>query len=655
MTVALLPSFNVELPPEPVGSTYLLPIKPNLASVYDVTIDSREKADRFIELVGRLELGAIAFDTEFSFEGFGTILRSGATWHDPKSTKPLLLSLAAWLPRQERVIRCAWDLRSDAINAPLEKLFQLPVPFVAHHIQAELHTLWALGVDPEVNQVWDTLVAAKALDLGEIHTKRYNLLALCERYKIEHPFAATKEFMQNTFLGHADGSPFVDRQLSYAMSDAEVTLQVYLAQQNDVLKAGLGQHLTSVEFPFALANARMAWDGVGIDQKRVSDLRAGLDRAIEYYQSDLEAVGLQNPSSPRQVLRFLIARGHGDKLYKNGKQSTSDSVLESLEATDPQVTQIRRYRRYSSLRSDPMFSGELIGSDGRLHPNHRHFGAATGRSSCSAPNIVGISKTFRPVVVAPPGRVLVELDCAQIEVCIAAAVHGDIDLLEAANSEDVYSKMAQLFFAETLSQKERSMSAAEFKVARRDLRSQIKVFVLGIIFGMSEHGVADRFGVTLKEARIQLDAFFDRFPSIAQSMERAYVDGQVRGYSAMIGGLRRKIQPGSQAKNQHINTPVQGAAGVVFRRAVADMYRHFRGSTVQLVLPIHDAVLLECNEPEVDQVAGEAAFIMKNAVRIYFPQLLPKVDFDLENVECWNKDGRTDSIQAFINDPTFKL
>ena len=168
----------------------------------------------------------------------------------------------------------------------------------------------------------------------------------------------------------------------------------------------------------------------------------------------------------------------------NGKPTTNDGALAQIEPLDPMVTHLRRYRSYVRLWADALFPGGLIGSDGRLHPEHRHLGAETGRNSCSAPNIVGITKTFRPIIVAPPKRAIIELDYAQIEVGICAAEHHDRALIAAFNSGDVYAAVAQQFYAEQLTPEECRLSAADFKKRRPDLRDRIKVFVLAVLYNM---------------------------------------------------------------------------------------------------------------------------------------------------------------------------
>ena len=612
--------------------------------------------DRLLAFVNRLPVAAIAVDTEFSNARPEVDLGQGRTWSDPRSILPLLMSAAIWIPDRNRVVRVAIDLRTPEVVSRLPALFRRQTVFVAHFLQAELHTFWALGIDPILHQIWDTHVAAKALDLGAPpEPGRHALTGLCIRYGIDHPYAAAKDQLQQSFLDHPAGTQFNALQVDYALADAGATLRIYQAQQPAVLAAGLHAHLHQVEFPFAEANARMIWDGVPVDRERLADLRDGLDRAIGHHKRRLAAAGLANPRSSQQVRAFLKARGLGERLVHQGKDSTEDAVLERIEGLDPFVTDIRRHRRYASLRADPFFEGTLFGADGRLHPQHRHLGAATGRNTCSAPNIVSISKTFRPVVAAPEGRALVEFDFAQIEVCVAAAVHDDPDLLVAANSSDVYAAMAKIFFVEDLTDDERRMDTGAFKRTRPDLRDKMKTFVLAVIYNMTEQGIADRFGVTLAEARRQRAAFFSRFPGLEVAKRQAEEDGAVRGFAPIIGGLRREIAPGPKAANQHANTPVQGAAAVIFRKAVVDLHRHFRGTGTHLVLPVHDAVLIECDQGDIDQVAVETALIMQSAVRAYFPGLKPRVDVNQADPSCWNKEGRSDSLQRFLEDPDFKL
>jgi DNA polymerase-1 len=668
--------------PDMGASAKAIPIRPSVALLAsaDHIVTTAEQADRLVGQLSRLSIGAIAIDTEFQFASDPVNIRRGREWRDISTLVPLILSGAAWVPEQSAMIRFAIDLRVPELIPAVNRLLGLHVTFVAHNIKAEFQTFWALGLDPILTQTYDTFIAARALLLGrsspemsrlmqarlaedlsdvdEASAAVETLLSLAGQARIygrPHQFAATKDQLQRGFLNHPTDAPFTDLQLRYAMADAEATLAVYRAQQSDVTEHGLHHQLHVVEFPFAQANARMEWDGLAVSVERLCLLLKGLGSATRHHEQILTEAGLANPRSPIQVANFLTQRGHGAMLARSGKVSTEDSTLELIEPWDSMVMHIRRHRRYSRLVSDKMFTGELIGSDGRLHPTQRHLGADTGRNTCSSPNIVGISKTFRPIVVAPRGRALIEFDFSQIEVGVAAAEHGDTDLIAAFNSGDVYAAVAQQFYHGELTEDQRSLSVYEFKQAQPDLRNKVKIFVLACLYNIRDKGIADRFGITVTEARVQREAFLDKFPGIKAAMESAKLDGRVRGFSPIIGGLRRHIPPTGRADNQHINTPVQAGAGVVFRKAVVDLYRSFRGTDTKLVLPVHDSVLIECDLDQVDALAQRVPQIMAEAVRTYYPQLQPRVDANLKDTSCWNKDGHSDSIDSFLSDPTFKL
>jgi DNA polymerase I len=154
---------------------------------------------------------------------------------------------------------------------------------------------------------------------------------------------------------------------------------------------------------------------------------------------------------------------------------------------------------------------------------------------------------------------------------------------------------ARTFYWAELTDEERQLGLADFKVKRSDLRNRIKTFVLATLYNMQCQSIADRFSIPLAEATRQRAAFLARYPGVREMMRRAEQDGRARGFAPVIGGLRRHVEPGQSAANKQINTPVQAGAGVAFRSAVVDLYQQFRGTPTRLILPIHDAVAVECD------------------------------------------------------------
>jgi DNA polymerase-1 len=527
MTVIdLLPEFDKAIAEIAGLQPWILPIRPNTAllSKQVQLVETVEHGEALVAQLNRLSIGAIAIDTEFRFASDAVDLGRRRFWQDPTALQPLILSGAAWVPETDTTITFVFDLRRRELVPIIDRLLRRRTVFVAHYFNAEFKTLWALGLEPVFPQTYDTWVAARALTLGTGHrwidllaeardnedltleqearemlVGHLSLVGQCAIYGIEHPFALAKDLLQRSFLDQCPGQCFSNTQIQYAAADAAPTLWLYLAQQRDVIAAGLYSHLIQVEFPYAEANARMEWDGAPVSRDRLCQLRLGLTRAVRLHRDALTDAGLANPNSNPQALAFLRDRGHGDRLMRNGRPTTNDELLSQIEGLDAIVTHLRRYRRYARMLADPLFDGVLIGSDGRLHPEHRHMGAGTGRASCSAPNIVGLTKTFRPIIEAPPGRAIIELDYAQIEVGICAAEYQDDALITAFNSGDVYAAVAQQFYQRVLSEEDTLLSPAQFKKRRPDLRDRIKTFVLAVLYNMQAQAVADRFGIALAD------------------------------------------------------------------------------------------------------------------------------------------------------------
>ena len=566
----------------------------------------------------------------------------------------------------------------------MEELLRLRVPFVFHHVKAELFTFWSLGLDPEFQNLYDTHLAAACLHLGshhrrslglggeddteeicaeaELSRRKAHLLSLvgqCVHYGLSYPFSDSKDDLRDAFLQIEQGARLTDELLAYASADAEWTLRLYIAQQLAVLEAGLDHHLRTVEFPFAVANASMEWRGVHVNPDRRETLRRAATNAAEHFAEELRKYGIDPPGSVSKFLKAVEAAGLKKHFRRDGKPSTKKELLEELEDLHPAVRPFRLQRQYRRLASEEWLTGMLTGVDGRTHPCHRQLGADTGRNSCTAPNIAGIGKLFRPVVTAPPGRAVMELDYSQIEVGIAAAEHDDPDLIRAFNTGDVYSAMAQRFYLEQLTREEIALTPAEFKGRRPELRNAMKTFVLAVIYNIQARGIALRFETTVREAERERARFLDLFPILQRRLEESSSYGKVRGYSSVVSGLRRYVEGSKSAnfwtRNFLRNTPIQGSAAVVFKAAVVRLHEAFRGTDTWLVLPVHDAILIECPKSDMEAVSERAAGIMEEAVRAYYPKLKPQVDVNMSHPDCWNKDGHAGSLEQFLADPTFRL
>ena len=268
-------------------------------------------------------------------------------------------------------------------------------------------------------------------------------------------------------------------------------------------------------------------------------------------------------------------------------------------------------------------------------------------------------KLFRPIVTAESGNAILELDYSQVEMGIAGAEYDDAKLVYDYNSGDVYAGMAKRFFSDKLSADEQAMDSLTFKKCHRELRNQIKPLALAIMYNRMAESIALEFGLTLKEAQAQLDKFLNLYLDLKRALESSSSDGFFRGYAMTVSGLRRHVQKTGSAsqwtKNFLRNTPIQGSAATVFKAAVAALDREFRKSGVKIILIVHDAVVIECPAEQLEAVAEKIEFVMAHVLRSYYPALTGKVDVNMDQPHCWNKDGEADSLEKFLTDPRFLL
>jgi DNA polymerase-1 len=271
------------------------------------------------------------------------------------------------------------------------------------------------------------------------------------------------------------------------------------------------------------------------------------------------------------------------------------------------------------------------------------------------PNVGGVGRALRPLVVpGGAGTAVGEVDLSQIEVGAAAAVYGDPDLVRMFNRHDVYSALARVFFAGEMTDEDSRLTDDEFKRRHRAYRDQMKLFTLAVIYNITPHGLAARLGVGTDRAAAERERFLSLFPALARALREASAYGAIRGYAEVCTGLRRhrrgKVHPTPWETNWMRNTPVQGSACVVFKAAGNRLRRRYRSLGARLVLPLHDAFVFECPRERLEEVAGLTAEVMRGAVQEYFPGLDPKVDVNTADPGCWNKNGKSISLDLWLVD-----
>ena len=268
-------------------------------------------------------------------------------------------------------------------------------------------------------------------------------------------------------------------------SDAIAAAQLYPVQVLMAMSQGILNHLITVEMPWVITSANMSWSGAKIDQDKCQEVRVGCERHLETLMPKLREWGIDNVRSPNQLEAFFKKVGLQHLFRRKGRRCFEKDLLAQFEDRHEAIPLIRAAKHCLKWQDDKLVTGEFLGQDGRIHPEFRSLGAETGRTTSTHPNIIGIGRVFRPLVIPEPGYGIGEVDLSQIEVGIAAAIYNDERLIEMFNSEDVYVEMAKDVFREDLTDNDQRMSAKEFKRRHGKLRDQMKVCRLGLTYGMT--------------------------------------------------------------------------------------------------------------------------------------------------------------------------
>lgn len=532
---------------------------------------------------------------------------------DPRSDRVRLLSLATDTIDAGRftyIVDCFAVDPSPLYDVLEEK------ELILHNAAFDLGFLRALGF--VAGAVHDTLLMAQLLVAGT--GERCTLADCCRRY-LGH--GLNKSMQQSNW-----GGQLTPEQISYAAADAEVVVPLYQVLRNRTQRAGLGRVL-AVEERCLPAVVWMASHGVAVDRGAWDAAARRADEEAKARRDDLDLQAPHRPNtlpvedgpsrvwnwnSPPQVKQAL-------SLAHCPVQSTDDSALAS--ACHPLAEALRHYRGAAKLASSYGASWlRHLAEDGRVYPRWRQMGAASGRMSCSDPNMQQLPRgAYRRCVAAPPGRTYVKADYSQIELRIAAKMSGDQAMLEAyRRREDLHTLTAR-----------RVLGAREVTKEQRQLA---KALNFGLLYGMGAGGfqkyAKTRYGVDLsdQEAKRYRSAFFAAYPGLA-AWHRTVGRSQGRALETRTITGRRRL--GVCRYTEKLNTPVQGTGADGLKLALALLWeRRQEVPGAFPVLAVHDEIVMECDEGQVGRVADWLRTAMLDAMT----PLLDPVPVEVEVNAC---------------------
>jgi DNA polymerase-1 len=385
-----------------------------------------------------------------------------------------------------------------------------------------------------------------------------------------------------------------------------------------------------VEVPLAGILGAMEAAGIAVDPAALDGLRAEVDAAVARLQDDVYALAGErfNIGSPQQLGAILFEKlGLPDGGRTKTGWATGAEVLTGLARDYEICAKVLEYREVTKLKSTyvDVLPG-LVAPDGRVHTVFHQTATATGRLSSTNPNLQNVpvrgelGRRIRKAFVAPAGdRLLLAADYSQIELRIMAHLSGDAAMREAfRRGDDIHDFTARGIFA-----------VAEGESPTANQRRIAKSVNFGLLYGMSDFGLAQRLEIDRAEARAMTEAYFARFPSVRDYIERNLEFGREHGYVETILG-RRRYMPDLRARNYALrsaaereatNAPMQGSAADLMKLAMVRLDRALRaaGLDAAMLLQIHDELILEADAARIAEIARVVKEEMENAVPLSVP------------------------------------
>ena len=409
--------------------------------------------------------------------------------------------------------------------------------------------------------------------------------------------------------------------------------------KNKLDALGMTSLYNDVELPMADVLYQMEVDGFAIDKDVLEDLSKRFAKELSDLEHQIyDLVGVEfNVNSPKQLAEILYVKlglKHGKK------QSTSADKLEAIADMHPVVPLILRYRKIAKLNNTYIDGFRPhIDKNGLVHTNFKQTMTNTGRLSSTEPNLQNIpirsedGKIVRSMFVArSKDNVLIDADYSQIELRLLAHLSGDEYFIDAfKNGEDIHTKTASLVFRVPMSEVDKNM------------RRVAKVVNFGIIYGISEFGLANDLGIRPYEAKQLIDDFYNGHPKVEEYMKKQVALAKETGRVKTILGRTRSMQDinssnymvRSMAERASQNMPLQGSAADIVKLAMVKVSKALKENNMKtkLILQVHDELILDAPKEEEEKAKQLVKNCMENAYKLNVP-----LDVDVSTCYRWS-DG----------------
>lgn len=421
----------------------------------------------------------------------------------------------------------------------------------------------------------------------------------------------------------------IDEATEYSAEKAELTMQLKEILFERLKEEGLEDLYFNIEMPLIYVLADMEEVGIKVNRERLNELSIELKDKLDEIESRIYEIARErfNINSPQQLQKILFEK-LGLKPIKRTKTgySTGVDVLVALSEVHELPKEILNYRTLFKLKTTYVDAlPKLINKKtGRIHTSFNQTMTATGRLSSSEPNLQNIpirgewGTKIREVFIAEENHFLISADYSQVELRILAHISKDEGLIDSFRRDiDIHSRTASELFG-----------LSEDRVTP-EMRRAAKSINFGIVYGISPYGLSEALGIEQKEAAIYIENYFKKHQGVKNYIDTTIKEAVEKGYVKTLMGRKRPIpeinSPSSnvrqQAERLAINTPIQGTAADLIKMAMINIWRKLkeRRLKTKIILQIHDELLFECPERELDEAIELIKKEMEGALSLAVP------------------------------------
>lgn len=519
----------------------------------------------------------------------------------------------------------------DVIQALSESLADTKIPKIGHNLKYDFLILARHGLIVEP-LAFDTMIAEWLCDPASRNLGLKNLAWVrlgIQMTEIQELIGSGRGQKSMADVPIAEVAP-------YAIADAEICLRLMPELKSELEEKSQTSVFEEVEMPFIPILAAMEQAGISLDTDFLAELSQNMAAKLETIEQRIyEIVGHGFNINSTQQLSAVLFEELGleppgrTRRTASGHYSTAAAVLNELREAHPIIELILEQREIAKLKSTyaDSFPQQVNPETNRVHTSYNQTGSVTGRLASSSPNLQNIpirtdlGREIRRAFIPAAGQLLLSVDYSQIELRIVAHIAEDEAMIEAfQDDQDIHATTAAAIYGTGIEDITPAM------------RRHSKAINFGLIYGMSPFGLTRTTDLTLAEAENFVTAYFERFPGVKSYLDNIRQEVAEKGYVTTLLGRRRyfpQLVSGAsvseiaraRANREAINAPIQGTAADIIKLAMLNLPDRLAdaGLSARMLLQVHDELVLECPEGEIEQTTAIVQDVMQDAYRLVVP------------------------------------